>query len=58
LGGSDEGVEKAPSFGRAHGRATSVGNMFSSAGDELASHFTKVFRRIVGMTPSQYRADR
>jgi AraC family transcriptional regulator len=22
------------------------------------SHFTKVFRRIVGMTPSQYRADR
>ena len=21
------------------------------------SHFTKVFRRIVGMTPSQYRAD-
>jgi hypothetical protein len=35
LGGGDEGIEKAPSLGRTHGRPRPVRDTFPGAGDEL-----------------------
>jgi hypothetical protein len=35
LRGGDEGIEKALSLDRTHGRMTPIGDMFPSAGDEL-----------------------
>jgi AraC family transcriptional regulator len=38
-------------------RALSVLDVAVLVGFSDASHFTKVFRRIIGATPSRYRAD-